>query len=96
MHSYTDLGSQGSQLFDMGNPGDGVLLDEEDPDVAGLGRVQVQRGHHVLQQALQPFPLSPVRTVDTFFYAEGIRIRIRIRFSAWIRNRIRILVTKFF
>ena len=51
----------------MGNPGDGVLLDEEDPDVAGLGRVQVQRGHHVLQQALQPFPLSPVLTVDTFF-----------------------------
>jgi hypothetical protein len=36
----------------MGNPCQGVLLDKKDPNVAGLGRVEIQRGDYVLQQAL--------------------------------------------
>jgi hypothetical protein len=45
----------------MGNPCQGVLLYEKNPDVAGLGRVEVQRGDNVLQQAFKSLTLLPAK-----------------------------------
>jgi hypothetical protein len=43
----------------MGDPCQGVFLYKKDPDVAGLGRVEVQRGDYVLQQAFKSLTLLP-------------------------------------
>jgi hypothetical protein len=45
----------------MGDPCQGVFLYEKDPDVAGLRRVEVQRGDYVLQQAFKSLTLLPAK-----------------------------------